>query len=239
MIVSYDGTAYCGWQKQPGKTSVQGVLEAAVCDLCGKETELIGASRTDSGVHAYGNVAVFDTAMPMEARRFTPALNARLPQDIRIQYSDEVPADWHPRKRDCVKTYLYRILNRRVPMPTERLYSHFHHHPLDEEKMQQAAGFLVGTHDFTSFCSVKSQARSPVRTIHGLEVFRDAEMIHILVRGDGFLYNMIRIIAGTLVDVGEGLYPPEKIPDILARRNRIAAGRTMPACGLTLMGIKY
>ena len=220
LIVSYDGTNYCGWQKQPNGITIEEVLNNAISKLTGEEIEVIGASRTDSGVHAYGNVAVFDTNARMAADKFAFAINQRLPDDIRIQYSDEVEAGWHPRKNDCIKTYTYRILNRKIDIPTERLYAHFCYFNLDVEKMREASGYFIGTHDFTSFCSQKSQASSPVRTIFSLEILQDEDMITIVVRGDGFLYNMIRIIAGTLIKVGMGVYPPSYITEIMKARDR-------------------
>ncbi len=239
LVVAYDGTNYCGWQRQPNGITVEEVLEAAVSDLCGKPTQITGASRTDAGVHAYGNVAVFDTELRMDPGKYTFALNARLPQDVRVQYSDEVPADWHPRKQNSIKTYEYRILNRRTEIPSERLYSHFCYYELDTDRMRRAAGYLIGTHDFTSFCSVKTQAKSPVRTIYELEIWEDGDIITIHISGNGFLYNMVRIIAGTLLRVGSGAYEPEHMADILAARDRQAAGETMPARGLFLIGIEY
>lgn len=239
LIVSYDGTNYCGWQKQPNGITIEEVLNKALSSLCGEEIEVIGASRTDSGVHAFGNVAVFDTRMKMEAAKFAFALNQRLPEDIRIQESEEADLAWHPRKCDCVKTYIYRILNRKINIPTERLYAHFCYFRLDIDKMREASGYFIGTHDFTSFCSHKTQAQSPVRTIHSLEVLKDEEMITIVVSGDGFLYNMIRIIAGTLIKVGTGVYPPDYVKQIFKAKNRRMAGQTMPARGLTLVEIEY
>lgn len=239
LIIAYDGTNYCGWQKQPNGITIEEVLNGALSELCGESIEVIGASRTDAGVHAYGNVAVFDTEAKMAADKFSFALNQRLPEDIRVQYSDEVEADWHPRKRDCVKAYEYRILNRKIDIPTERLYSHFCYFNLDVEKMREATGYIIGTHDFTSFCSIKSQATSPVRTVHKLEIYKDGDMITIHIEGGGFLYNMVRIIAGTLIKVGMGVYPPEHVKEIIDGRDRQLAGQTMPACGLTLLGIDY
>jgi tRNA pseudouridine synthase A len=239
LIVSYDGTNYCGWQKQPNGITIEEVLNKVLSSLCGEEIEVIGASRTDSGVHAFGNVAVFDTRMKMEAAKFAFALNQRLPEDIRIQESEEADLTWHPRKCDCVKTYIYRILNRKINIPTERLYAHFCYFRLDIDKMREASGYFIGTHDFTSFCSQKTQAQSPVRTIHSLEVLKDEEMITIVVSGDGFLYNMIRIIAGTLIKVGTGVYPPDYVKQIFKAKNRRMAGQTMPARGLTLVEIEY
>lgn len=239
LIVSYDGTNYCGWQKQPNGITIEEVLNNAISKLTGEEIEIIGASRTDFGVHAYGNVAVFDTNARMAADKFAFAINQRLPDDIRIQYSDEVEAGWHPRKNDCIKTYTYRILNRKIDIPTERLYAHFCYFNLDVDKMREASGYFIGTHDFTSFCSQKSQASSPVRTIFSLEVLQDEDMITVVIRGDGFLYNMIRIIAGTLIKVGMGVYPPSHITEIMKAKNRKLAGQTMPAKGLTLVEIEY
>lgn len=239
LIVSYDGTNYCGWQKQPNGITIEEVLNRAISSLCQEEIEVIGASRTDSGVHAYGNVAVFDTKMRMDARKFAFAINQRLPEDIRIQESEEVEAGWHPRKCDCIKTYTYRILNRSIDIPTERLYAYFCYCRLDIEKMREATGYFVGTHDFESFCSQKTQASSTVRTIHSIEILRDEDMITIVISGDGFLYNMIRIISGTLLKVGLGVYPPSHVREIFAAKDRKMAGQTLPARGLTLVEIEY
>lgn len=239
LVVAYDGTKYNGWQKQPNGITVEEILNAAISDLCKEEIEVIGASRTDAGVHAYGNIAVFDTEMRMKADKFTFAINQRLPEDIRVQYSDEVEADWHPRKRNCVKTYMYRILNRRIEIPTERLYAHFCYYDIDVERMQRATSYFIGTHDFASCCSAKSQAKSSVRTIYSLEVSKDNDMINIIIQGDGFLYNMVRIIAGTLLKVGMGDMEPEEIADMIESKDRTKAGQTMPARGLSLLGIEY
>ena len=239
LIVAYDGTAYCGWQIQPNGITIEEVLNKALSALTGEDIHIIGASRTDAGVHALGNVAVFDTEARMAADKFCYALNQRLPDDIRIQSSDEVPQDWHPRKQISTKIYEYKILNRRIGIPTERLYSHFCYYPLDTDLMREAAQYLTGEHDFASFCSVKSQAETTVRTIYRLDVNKEGDMITIHVEGSGFLYNMIRIIAGTLIKAGTGYYPPEHVREILEGRERRLAGQTMPACGLTLVGIRY
>lgn len=239
LIVAYDGTNYCGWQTQPNGITVQGELNRCLSELLGKEIETIGASRTDAGVHAMGNVAVFDTDSRIPGEKFAFALNQRLPEDIRIQLSEEVEPDFHPRYCDSEKTYTYRILNRTFPVPTERLYSYFYHYPLDIEKMQEATSYLIGQHDFASFCGAKAQVKSTIRIVTGIEVWKDGDMITIQVSGRGFLYNMVRIIAGTLIEVGAGKYPPEKVKEILEACDREAAGPTAPACGLTLMGIAF
>ena len=239
LTVAYDGTNYCGWQVQPNGITVQEVLNRHLSELTGETIETIGASRTDAGVHALGNVAVFDTSMRMPGEKFSYALNQRLPEDIRIQKSEEVPLDFHPRYRDSEKTYEYRILNRRFPVPTERFYSHFTYVPLDVEKMRQAAAFLEGEHDLKSFCGAGAQVKSTVRTILDTEVKREGDRITLRIRGNGFLYNMVRIIAGTLMEIGAGNYPPEHILEILQAKNRKAAGPTAPARGLTLVEIAY
>ncbi len=237
LVVAYDGSACHGWQLQPGKRTVESELNYALSELLKEEIQVTGASRTDSGVHALCNVAVFDTASRIPGEKFSYALNQRLPEDIRIQSSREVAPDFHPRHCDSRKTYEYRILNREFPLPTRRLYAYFTYTPLDVEKMKRAAAFLVGEHDFASFCSVSSSAVSTVRRIYELTVEKEGDEIVIRVCGSGFLYNMVRIIAGTLMEAGRGSRSPEEMADILAAKNRCAAGPTAPACGLTL--VKY
>ena len=151
LTVAYDGTNYCGWQLQPNGVTIEEVLNKALSELLREEIQVIGASRTDSGVHARGNIAVFDTEARIPAEKICFAVNQRLPEDIRVQVSEEVPSDWHPRKCTCIKTYEYRILNRRINMPMERLYSHFCYYKLDVDRMQAAANMLAGEHDFKSF----------------------------------------------------------------------------------------
>ena len=239
LIVAYDGTNYCGWQVQPNGITIQGELNRCLSELLGEEIETIGASRTDAGVHAMGNVAVFDTETRMPGEKISYALNQRLPEDIRIQLSEEMPMDFHPRYCDSVKTYEYRILNRRFQIPTERLYSNFYHYKLDEKKMREATSYLIGRHDFASFCGAGAQVKSTVRTIRSVEVERFGDMVTIRISGEGFLYNMVRIIAGTLIEIGNGQYPPERMQEILDARDREWAGPTAPAKGLTLLGIQY
>lgn len=239
LVVAYDGTNYCGWQLQPNGITIEEVLNRELSALLKEDITVIGASRTDSGVHAMGNVAVFDTAHRMPADKICFALNQSLPEDIRIQDSEEVPLDWHPRKCNCTKTYEYKILNRRMDMPVYRLYTHFYHYPLDVETMSQAAKLLVGEHDFKSFCTVRTKEEDTVRTIYSLTVHEVEGIISIRISGSGFLYNMVRIITGTLINVGGGLYPPEYVAGILAARDRQQAGPTAPAKGLTLVGMEY
>lgn len=239
MVVSYDGTAYRGWQLQPNGVTIEEVLNRELTALLKEPIAVIGASRTDSGVHARGNVAVFDTENRMPADKICFALNQRLPEDIRVQTSEEVTAEWHPRKANCTKTYEYKVLNRKISMPLERLYAHFCYFNLDLNKMREAAAYLVGEHDFKSFCTVRTQAEETVRTIYSLDITKQDDMITIRISGSGFLYNMVRIIAGTLLEVGMGAYPPEHMEEILDARDRQAAGRTAPARGLTLVSMEY
>lgn len=239
IIVAYDGTNYNGWQAQPTGITIEGVLNKALTELLCEPITVIGASRTDSGVHSLGNVAVFDTKTRIPAEKISYALNQRLPDDIVVQHSCEVASDFHPRHCDSRKTYAYKILNREFPIPLERYDTYFCYRNIDVEKMQQAAQYLIGEHDFKSFCSVHAQVESTVRTIYGLTVMKQQDIITIRVTGSGFLYNMVRILAGTLLQVGIGERQPEEMPVILAARERKAAGPTAPAHGLTMVGIEY
>ena len=239
LIVAYDGTAYCGWQVQNNGETIESVLNRHLSALTGELITVIGASRTDSGVHALGNVAVFDTESRIPAEKFSFALNARLPQDIRIQDSCEVPLDFHPRRCVSTKTYEYRILNRQFELPLERNTAYFFFKELDLDKMRQAASYLVGEHDFKSFCSVHTQALSTVRTIYSIDVEKEGDLILIRVKGNGFLYNMVRIIAGTLIQAGIGEFEAEHVKEMLEALDRQAASRTAPARGLRLVEIQY
>lgn len=239
LVVAYDGTAYAGWQLQPEQPTIEGKLNSALSQLCKEEIAVIGASRTDAGVHAFGNVAVFDTNCAIPAEKLCLAVNQRLPEDIRVQSSVEVAPEFHPRRVASRKTYEYRIFNRRIALPTNRLYAHHVYYPLDTALMRQAAAYLTGEHDFKGFCSIKTQALGTVRTIYRLEVQREQDDIILSVTGSGFLYNMVRIIAGTLIEVGRGAMAPELLADILSRNDRSLAGPTAPANGLTLIGIEY
>ena len=239
LIVAYDGTSYCGWQVQPNGETIESMLNRHLTELLKEEIHVIGASRTDSGVHADGNVAVFDTNARMPADRISYAMNTRLPADIRIQDSCEVPPDFHPRFQQTVKTYEYRICNRRFPNPIERLYSLFYYWDLDLEKMQKAASCLVGTHDFTSFCTKKEEVTNHVRTIYELDLTRSGDMITLRIRGNGFLYNMVRILTGTLLEAGLHRRTPESAEEIFKSLDREQAGFTAPAEGLFLKCVRY
>ena len=272
LTVAYDGTGYSGFQAQKsGVPTIERELNRALTELTGVETEVSGASRTDAGVHALCNLAVFDTESRIPPEKFANALNVRLPEQICVQNSREVPSDFHPRFCDTVKTYDYVIYNAPFPSPRKKRYTHYSYTPFDVEKMREAAQYLVGEHDFKSFCSIHTQAQTTTRTITEIEVIerpceeeqtaeRVAAMIPpfdmdndsgtdpgparrtvspreivIRVSGTGFLYNMVRIIAGTLMEAGRGALAPEQIKVILNACDRSKAGPTAPPEGLTLV----
>ena len=249
MIVAYDGTNYKGWQVQPNGITIEEVLNKNLSNLLGEQIVVSGASRTDSGVHSLGNIAVFDTNTRMPADKIAFALNQRLPEDIVVQGSCEVEDGWHPRYQNSRKTYEYRILNRTFRMPTRRLDTYFYHYPLDVEKMKKAASYLEGEHDFKSFCAIGAQVKTTVRTIYACDVEKEGDIITIRVTGNGFLYNMVRIIASSncakikagvrraISPFRQGFAGASK--GILAKKDRSAAGPTAPAHGLTMMGIEF
>lgn len=312
LQVAYDGTNYHGWQLQPNAATIEGELNRALCALTGEEIVVTGASRTDAGVHALGNVAVFDTTSRIPAEKFSYALNQRLPEDIVIQSSKQVADDFHPRHCDCRKTYEYDILNRTFPLPAYRNTAYFLYGTLNIEAMRRACQAFLGEHDFASFCAAGAQMQTTVRKIYSLEVecrplteagtpvppasgeavnaadgkhgeqvqqaqSASGEMLNaaagesdeqvqqaqpesgetaipaagganagsadqlltIRVKGNGFLYNMVRIIAGTLVEVGRGHIKPEEVAGIIAAKDRAKAGPTAPARGLRLVEIEY
>lgn len=239
LVVAYDGTNYCGWQIQPNGITIQEVLNKTLSELFRTPITTIGASRTDSGVHSLGNVCVFDVNTRMPAEKISYALNQRLPEDIVVLDSTEVPDDFHPRFSKSRKTYEYRILNRTFRDPTRRLDTHFFHYPLDVAKMNEAAKFLIGEHDFASFCAANAQSETTIRTIYDASVVRDGDIIRIRVTGNGFLYNMVRIIAGTLIKIGDGDMPASVMKQIIEAADRSAAGPTAPANGLTMIGLEY
>ena len=238
LRVAYDGTLYHGWAFQEGQKTVAGTVTAAINELTGEEVELEGASRTDAGVHALMNIAVFDTASSIPPDKFGAALNTKLPEDIVIRSSEEVAPDFSIRKAQTEKTYVYSILNSDFADPLKRLYTYQVRYSLDVDKMYEAAQYLVGKHDFKSFCSVHTQALTTLREITGISAVREGELIKIRVSGYGFLYNMVRIISGTLIEVGRGRLEPEDIPGILSECDRSAAGPTAPPQGLLLEKIR-
>ena len=253
LKVAYDGTRYAGFARQPGQETIEGILDQTISELTGEQIRVIGASRTDAGVHALCNIAVFDTESRIPPEKFSYALNRRLPSRIRIQDSFEVAADFHPRHCSTVKTYEYHIYNAEFEDPLHRMYSFHTWYPLDVEAMDRAGQALVGEHDFKSFCSIYTQAETTVRTILSLHVTAEPALtacaagqnvitprdITIRVQGTGFLYNMVRIIAGTLIEGGRGARKPEEVAGILQARDRRAAGPTAPAAGLILVSYQF
>ena len=239
LVIAYEGTKYCGWQSQPNQITIEEVVETELSRLLNEKIELIGASRTDSGVHAMGNVAVFDTQTRIPPEKICYALNRSLPEDIVVQSSREVPADFHPRHCDSIKTYEYKIWNADFIQPFNRKYTHFVYKELDLVSMRQAAKDFIGEHCFTSFCSTHTQVQDHVRTIYSLDIEKEDHLITIRIRGNGFLYNMVRIIAGTLIKIGMHDFPSDCVSSMLEAKNREAAGPTAPAQGLMLVGIEY
>ncbi len=238
LHVAYDGTAYSGWQLQSHEETIESVLNRELSALCNENIRVIGASRTDAGVHARDALAVFDTDTRIPGDKFSYALNQRLPEDVRIRKSQEVPCDFHPRKVALRKTYTYHIWHDEFEMPDRRLYTHHVYTPLDMEAMQKAAEYFVGEHDFAAFCGVGNQTETTVRTIYAASVEyvpgTDEREIVIAVCGNGFLYHMVRIIAGTLICVGQGKIAADDLPGIIASCDRAKAGPTAPAKGLML-----
>lgn len=241
LTVAYDGTAYSGWQIQPNAPTIEGVLNEELSRLLGENITVIGASRTDAGVHAEGAIAVFDTNSKIPGEKFSYALNRSLPGDIVIRKSQEVPCDFHPRKTSTRKTYRYSVWNDDFELPTTRLYTYNIYNEIDVEAMDRAARYFLGEHDFAGFCSVGNQTETTVRTIYNITVSRreDERQIDIMVTGNGFLYNMVRIIAGTLIEVGRHRMNAEDMETIIASCDRNQAGPTAPAKGLTLMGYEF
>lgn len=238
LTVAYDGTDYCGWQIQPNGVTIEEELNKALSKLLGEDIAVSGASRTDAGVHALCNLAVFDTDTRIPADKISFAVNQRLPDDIRIQKSQQVDNGFHPRRCETRKTYVYRIYNAVFPNPLTRRFAYFTYAPLDVDAMREALSYLIGEHDFKSFCTVGAEVLSTVRTLCGGDIreypFSGGRMIEIRVTGNGFLYHMVRIIAGTLLEAGQGKMPSGRIKEILQQKNREAAGPTAPACGLML-----
>ncbi|MCR5743088.1 MAG: tRNA pseudouridine(38-40) synthase TruA [Lachnospiraceae bacterium] len=239
LRVAYDGTDYCGWQFQPGQDTIEGQLNTALSAMLKEDIAVTGASRTDAGVHSMGNVCVFDTSRDIPAPNVARAINGWLPDNIVVTESRQVPEGFHPRHCDCVKTYEYRIYNAKTDNPQLNRYSYHYDKPLDVGNMQQAADYMVGEHDFTSLCAVASDALTKVRTIYDINVTKTCNLVAIRVRGSGFLYNMVRIIAGTLIWAGTGRIEPEDVVQIIDGRDRALAGPTAPARGLTQIGIEY
>ena len=239
LVCEYDGTAYCGWQRQINGPSVQQALEEALSRLTGEPVAVTGSSRTDAGVHALGLCAHFDSATRIPPDKLAFALNTMLPPDIRIRESGPAPEGFHARYSACGKVYRYVFFNSRHDCAIGRQYAAHVPLELDERLMHAEAQALLGTHDFAAFAASGSVATSTVRTIYRAQVKRDGEQVTLTVLGDGFLYNMVRIIAGTLMEDGTGKRAPGAIARAIATGDRLALGQTAPAKGLTLMRVLY
>jgi tRNA pseudouridine38-40 synthase len=239
LIIEYDGTNYHGWQSQINALTVQDVIQEAIKKLTGEQCSLIGSSRTDVGVHAMGQVANFHNTSTIPPERFSYALNSVLPDDIVIRKSEEVDTNFH--SRYCAKGKKYRYLIYNCTQPSALMRNRAYHVPckLDLQLMQQAALHFLGKHDFSSFRASGSSVKTSERTIHHVSVKKDENLISFEISGDGFLYNMVRIIAGTLVEVGRGRIAPDDIPSIICSRNRSKAGKTAPPQGLYLVEVYY
>ena len=239
LIVEYDGTNYCGWQKQPNAPSIQETLEKAVLKVTGEEVLVVGSGRTDSKVHANNQVANFYTRSKIPSDKFRLALNRILPRDVAVKDSSRVDLDFHACDDAVGKEYKYLIYNNRVRSPMVRNYSYYVYDPLDIDKMAIALESFLGTHDFAGFMATGSSIKGTVRTISGAEIVKKDSSIEITIRGTGFLYNMVRIIAGTLIDVGKGKIDKDDMGKIIARKDRNKAGHTAAARGLYLSKVFY
>lgn len=239
LIIEYDGTNYNGWQTQKNKTSIQETIENALRMVMNEEIELFGASRTDSGVHALGQTANFMTNSNIIIEKIPSALNSILPTDIAVKSAVEVNDDFHARFSSKGKKYKYVVLNDKTPSPMLRNYTYFYRYNLDFEAMKEACAYFKGEHDFASFKSTGGSAKTSMRTIYDVELIKNENIIEFYISGDGFLYNMVRIIVGTLIDVGIGKIKPKQVEEIILLRDRKRAGKTAPAHGLCLVEVYY
>ncbi len=235
--VEYDGTNYSGWQKQENARTIQGEIEQALAKITGDKIDIFASGRTDAGVHALGQVANFHIESRIPAEKIKFALNQQLPQEIRVLESEEVAENFHSRFSAKKKTYIYRIQTGEVKRAFERNISYFVKGALDLGKMRKSAQYLVGEHNFSAFKSDGSSATNFVRTIYSIEISQQKDVIEIEVTGNGFLYNMVRIIAGTLIDAGKGV--ERDIKAVLESEDRTLAGPTAPAQGLFLKEVIY
>lgn len=242
LKISYDGTEFCGWQRQPKDRTVQGELEGSLSQLFGEPMQVSGTSRTDAGVHAHGQQANFLVETPIPLERMKMVINNRLPADIRIREAVEVPSDFHARFSCKGKKYIYKVMNTEEVDVFDRNYSYHVSHTLNTDQMTEAARWMEGRHDFKSFMAMGSNVpESTERTIYSLKLISDPSKhcMEIHVIGDGFLYNMVRIIAGTLIDVGTGRMKPDHVKAIIEAKDRSKAGHTAPPQGLYLSEIYF
>ena len=240
LTLQYDGGRYKGWQRLgQGEATIQDKLEQVLAQLAGQPTEIIGCSRTDAGVHALAQVANFKSEQVFTCEEIMNYVNRYLPQDIAVIKVDQVDEQFHARYQAKDKTYLYKIWNKEYSNPFMRKYSMHVNEPLDLKAMQQASCYMLGTHDFTAFSNTKSKKKSMVRTIYSIEFEEIDGFINIRIQGDGFLYNMVRWMVGTVIAVGLGRMKSEEIPDIFASRQRNRTGDLAEAAGLYLEKVTY
>ena len=239
LTIEYDGKEFNGWQKQPNKLNIQGNLEKVISDLTKEKIEIIGSGRTDAGVHALGQVANFKTNSNIPIEKFAIAINSRIKQSIRIKKAEEVDERFHSRYNCKRKTYRYIINTSETGSAIYRNLEYNIKMQLDVKKMQEAVKFFIGEHDFSAFKSSGTSSKSSVRTVYNAKVEQDGERIIIELTGNGFLYNMVRIISGTLVEVGLNKIKPEDITKIIESKDRQNAGKTLPPCGLYLVSVEY
>lgn len=241
LIIEYDGTNYSGWQVQENASSIQGAVEKALFAVTGEKIGINGSGRTDAGVHARGQAANFMTGSSIPEEKFAYALNNKLPRDIVIKESVEVPIDFHARFSASAKKYSYLIYNSKFPSALLRNYAYHVNYceRLDIGRIEKAAKAFIGTHDFFGFMATGSKVANTVRTIYELSIEQEKELIRFNYKGNGFLYNMVRIITGTLLYAGIGKIDPDEIKDIIMSKERDRAGITAPACGLYLEEVYY
>ena len=251
LKIAYDGRNYKGWQGSIKSKSIEHIINNAVSKATNENISIIGTSRTDSGVHANCNIAVFDTGSDIEPTKYTYVLNNLLPEDIAILESYEVDSDFHPRKQNTKKTYIYKIHSAKTRNPIKERDAHFVYYDIDVNKMIEASKYLIGTHDFKSFVNPESQMLQNARirnidekevttkTIYNIDITRIDDIIEIKIIGNSFLYHMVRIICGTLLKIGMGMWDPCYIKEIIEKRDRRFAGFTLPAKGLTLYNIEF
>ena len=239
LTIQYDGTDYVGWQRQPNGVSIQELVERAIEPIEGRPVTIVGAGRTDAGVHALGQVASVQLQSAIDAATLIRALNATLPEDVRVASAEEAAPDFNARFSANGKVYAYRIWRGAFLPPFERRYVWHVPPPLDVERMREAARPLTGRHDFSAFRAAGSDAATSERTIRDLRLDAEGERITLTIAGDGFLRYMVRAITGTLVDVGQGRRAVESVAAALASRDRAQAGPTAPAKGLVLLRVEY
>ncbi|PHV71299.1 tRNA pseudouridine(38-40) synthase TruA [Sporanaerobium hydrogeniformans] len=239
LIVAYDGTHYHGFAKQPNGITIQELLEKAAEAILNQPIHVIGAGRTDTGVHAKAQCCVFDATTEIMPERLVKAINSKLPRDVVVQSIELVSEAFHPRYAAKRKTYRYQIHNGKVQDPFIYRYAYFYPYKLDLRKMQEAATHIVGKHDFAAFCSAGSSVKTTIREVYRLEITKQGELIQIDICGNGFLYNMVRIIVGTLIEVGIGRKAPDSLVTIIESKNRKLASPTAPPQGLMMLNIEY